>query len=349
MNVSTSKNGTFAFDPYCVVQYNASAVRGFSPDPVVYSFQSISGAFCCFGVFANLLLLAVVLRSAQLRKGAGVVIAHLFIVQTVNCALILPTAIARVAAASVADGPMNCGFCRLQVVVQVAFNTIVNWSEALLAVNRLVAIFFPLHFNTFNRHSVQYAMLGLCWFSTAILTVPPAFGLLAGTKMTVLGTCAFVNRSAAFSGLLSFNAYCPLALVALAAVVIIGRITFRVDRFSTRASPHAIAAVPVNSPNNTVAVPSSMSERQKRTTKMLCMSFAFSLVCQLPLYLIPLTGLSVGFPELVLCFWILTTVQFAVTPVIFLIMNKDYTHSAEMLYARVRGQSVAPLLESTLN
>ncbi|OQV11777.1 hypothetical protein BV898_13903 [Hypsibius exemplaris] len=127
MNVSKSKNGTFAFDPYCVVQYNASA----------------------------------------LRKGAGVVIAHLFIVQTVNCCSDPTTAIARVAAASVADGPMTAD-------------------------------------------SAGYRC-------TAILTVPPAFGLLAGTKMTVLGTCAFVNRSAAFFRLVCpYNAYCPLALVALA-------------------------------------------------------------------------------------------------------------------------------------
>ena len=65
------------FNPYCIDQYKSSA-RDFSPDPIVYSFEYISGAFCCIGTAANLLLLAVVLRSPLLRKGVGIVIVHLF-------------------------------------------------------------------------------------------------------------------------------------------------------------------------------------------------------------------------------------------------------------------------------
>ena len=171
----------------------------------------------------------------------------------------------------------------------------------------------------FNQPWVQYTMLALFWAITLILTVPPAFGVLASARMSVLGTCVFSQKTQSFSDLLSFNAYCSLSLIAAAAVVIIGRSMVSVYGKRNRVLA-VVPAPPADDDNNpetvTVNLPlQNMSRRQKRTSKMLLMSFSFSLTCQLPLYLIPLTGLSSRVPELVLCFWILTTVQFAVTPV----------------------------------
>lgn len=171
-------------------------------------------------------------------------------------------------------------------------------------------------------------MLSLCWCVTLVFTIPPAFGVLAKTKMSALGTCVYAEKSQRFSDLLSFNGYCPLLLMATAAVVIVGRSMVsvygrRVHAASAVSPGQAVelAGQQPQSPNLRAAVglhshgQTSLSHRrQKRTTKMLFLSFSFSLTCQLPLYIIPLTGLSSRMPELVLCFWILTTVQFAVTP-----------------------------------
>ena len=188
-----------------------------------------------------------------------------------------------------------------------------NWAKGLSTFSAKISS------HRFNQPRVQYTMLALFWAITLILTVPPAFGVLASARMSVLGTCVFSQKTQSFSDLLSFNAYCSLSLIAVAAVVIIGRSMVSVYGKRNRVLA-MVPAPPADDDNNpetvTVNLPSqNMSRRQKRISKMLLMSFSFSLTCQLPLYLIPLTGLSSRVPELVLCFWILTTVQFAVTPV----------------------------------
>ena len=64
-------------------------------------------------------------------------------------------------------GRVCCDACQQQHPLFVTFNAMINWSEGLLALNRIVAIAFPLKFRALNRNSIsilRYFVVGFSFY-----------------------------------------------------------------------------------------------------------------------------------------------------------------------------------------
>ncbi|OQV25536.1 hypothetical protein BV898_00475 [Hypsibius exemplaris] len=337
-------------DPGQLVSSLNGTVKSFAGDRGVIAWEYLTSLVCAVGALTNITILLIILRYPLLRKGAGLFIAHLLVCHLAICAVCLPLAILRIAKVTTPSiGLQDPLVCRHQHVFHATFNTLVNWSEGLLAVNRLVAIFLPLKFPLFNRRPVQCACLCVCWAVTLAYSLPPLYEDLAVYKLSSIGTCAFVAKSAFSTALLSFNAYCPLFLMAMAGVAIVYRANLPRRRFQTTEESNRVSSITPRQAKDNLVQLNSNAKRQKRTTRMLMTSFALSLFCQVPQYISLLAGYSAAHPEIVLCFWFMQLIQFTSTPVIFLKMNKDYQHKAAVFYSCIfRPTQVRPRVNLSL-
>ena len=211
---------------------------------------------------------------------------------------------------------LDCKQCQQQHPLRVTFNAMINWSEGLLALNRLMAVLFPVQFRTFNKNLVQYIALFCCWLSTLAMAVPPAVDVGGTYKMSLIGTCVMVPNNVLTLALFVFNAYCPMVLIAVAAVVIILKFA-RESRLSRRRPvfPVIVAAEHHSTGQRSATSGYAMSERQKRISKMLMITFIFSWTCQLPTYIAIIGGISERQPILSMFFFFLSLVQYSATPV----------------------------------
>ena len=197
--------------------------------------------------------------------------------------------------------------CHQQHPLFVAFNKMVNWSKGLIALNRLVAILSPITFRSWNKSYIQCVALIVCWCSVLLFVVPPIFDVWDTYRMTFIGTCVLdtlPDTSHVYYLLFTFNAYSPIILITTATMIIVGKFA--------RDSPRL--RVPIHKSPSTKSQ-SVMSNRQKRISRMLLISFVLSLTCQLSTYTAIVGGVMVKQPVMALYFFWLLLVQYCASPV----------------------------------
>ncbi|OWA53954.1 hypothetical protein BV898_18378 [Hypsibius exemplaris] len=91
----------------------------------------------------------------KLRSGAGFLVMILLTDYLVLCAILVPPSIYYVAKTRDGLDPADCGICRYHLVFQGTANMLSSWLEALLAVNRMVAVLLPRHYDRFKRRCIQ--------------------------------------------------------------------------------------------------------------------------------------------------------------------------------------------------
>ena len=288
-------------------------------DPGFLTWQCLVGILCLIGALCNAFLITVILKYRSLRRNSGTIIAHLLLIHLLLCSVSLPMAANRVAKVTSPSifGPVDCDACRFQHFSQATFNGLVNWSDALLGMHRLIAIFLPTYFHLCNRRIVQFACMCICYALTLAYSLPGVFGQLAFYRISPIGTCAFVSRSRFSTTMLSVTAYCPVVIVFLATTIIIARATVTAKKKRAQLKgDNSRNSLEMSSRQAELAKKvNGYSERQKRTTRMLVASFALSLTCQMTGYAFLLAGLSSRYPETQLCVWFLQLTQYTVTPV----------------------------------
>jgi hypothetical protein len=146
------------------------------------------------------------------------------------------------------------------------------------------------------------------------MSVPACFEYLANYRMTTLGSCIYNIKSLTASVLMYFNTYFPHLLTLTATVIIILKF-FLANRRRKIKRDSAVVAVAVIGSRPVVAPSANMTNRRKRISKMLVVTFLFSLTCQVPLYIFILSGANANHPISVLYLRFLTVIQFTSIPV----------------------------------
>lgn len=244
--------------------------------PVIAGIKTVIGALC------NLFVLIILLKFKTLRKGAGLLIIYLLTTNLLLSILAFLLYIHRIAKASYTQ--LDCNICRYEHPFHPILNTMTNWRESLLVLNRTAAIVLPVSYRTLNQHIYQYSAWALGWLLTLTFAIPPAADYLGSYIVTPIGTCLTAFRSRALSGLFSFMSYCPVALMALAAVVSMAEFLWK-NRLQRQGR---VSGEPVGSTGQQkhVSGGGGMSDRQKRLSRMLTLEFVLSVTCQLPLLVI---------------------------------------------------------------
>ncbi|OQV16300.1 hypothetical protein BV898_09608 [Hypsibius exemplaris] len=361
--METTFNGSFPYDRnttpsfnvrpsdyFCLVRLNSTNQPRPPPEtPVIAAWIYLTGGFCIVGVSTNLLLLAVLSSSANLRRSVGGLIAHLSFNYFLLSSIIVPVSITLVQTAASGLQPEHCQLCRAYLLFYYFFNVLSNWIEGLLAANRLVAVLLPTYYHLVRPRRIQLMSLGLCYTFVVAVSVLVALDLdsLATIKMSQQGQCNIVAHSQSVRVLLAWNLYCPQILSTLGMVALSRKFLLCHRRSARVAATQQLQSTHELSPNSGTAARGGTgpggpalpapSERRKQMTRMLAFSFFLNFTCQMPLFILiqGFPHVNASYPNVLMFLRFLAVVQYALTPVAFLIMNKDYQEGLIMIWHAV--------------
>ncbi|OWA53947.1 hypothetical protein BV898_18371 [Hypsibius exemplaris] len=272
-----------------------------------------------FGVLNNILTLRVI-WSVKLRKpGVSLLIFHFVAVNLLMCLVTLPTAILVVMGKRDGWFMIAGNSCSYFAVLYTINVSVVNWSDAGLAANRLVALYLPHRYRAWTRPAVSLAIILCCWLICVVIALP--FTLSAGGQGTVrsgLGMCNITPRGRFGDFLLSTHTYVPYAISGIGSLLILWKF-FSVSRLRNGdVAPYRTGHV--------VARHRMRTQRRLNMAKIVLLNFLWSVVCAFPGYVINSAFAFLYYKDPVGVLWVRTSAacQYVFTPCIFLLSNPEY-------------------------
>ncbi|GAU96044.1 hypothetical protein RvY_07546 [Ramazzottius varieornatus] len=176
-------------------------------------------AFAC-GMF-NVVFLGAICITANLRTGSGVLIGHLAMIETFMCLVHIPIYMAGVLVHS-----QSLFTCRFTQFFYSLTNTAGYWNILFLAVNRFVAVLYPLHYHTFVRRRFPAIFILSMWVMGVLFTIPMELDVNGGIGINQLwGGCSVsefkLGRFDYRFVQSTLKTYVPLALAGLLYVVLL--------------------------------------------------------------------------------------------------------------------------------
>ncbi|OWA53644.1 hypothetical protein BV898_18065 [Hypsibius exemplaris] len=287
---------------------------------------AITLTVCVVGIFTNVLLLRVMWSAELQRSGVSFLLFHFVAVNLLMCIVTTPIAVILVLVKR--DGwhiPSN--ICYYITTLNTINISVVNWSDAGLALNRFVALYFPHSYKTWATTPTLVVIIACGWIIPISLTMP--FTVAAGGQSVTLspiGLCSLMPNGQLGIFLTSSASYVPYGISGAGALLILwkcfdfSRPRVAVDRAEDRL--HEAGAR------------RRMAQRRLNMAKMLLFTYLWTGFCAIPAYLIIRTNFPRLFgPVAVSILWIRTSTacQFAFTPCILLLSNPEYQRRVKRL------------------
>ncbi|OWA53948.1 hypothetical protein BV898_18372 [Hypsibius exemplaris] len=284
------------------------------------------------GVLNNFLTLRVTWSAKLGKAGVSLLIFHFVFTNLLMCLVTLPAASFIVLAKR--DGWFIAGnTCRFYTTLYSINVSVVNWSDAGLALNRFVALYLPHRYKAWTSAAVNAAIITCCWLISIGITLPftvSAGGL--GTVMSPLGQCQITAIGRLGTFLLAMVTYVPYAVSGAGSLLILWK-CFGFSRLRAR------DVAPDRSGNP--AAEYRRTRRRLNMAKMLVLTFLWSCICASPAYIITAMFASLYGTNPVSVMWgrTSTACQYAFTPCILLLSNAEYRRRLRDL---MNGRGVLP-------
>ena len=247
-----------------------------------YTWFGFTLTVCLVASVILLLLLASSLHQNSLHTGSRLLLMHLMFIQLVICAL-FNTAQAALSYEAVIKKTQPID-CRLFTLFYLSVYYAENWSSALMALNRFVAIELPHHYKKWLTKYALAASMVLPWVIGFSTTLPIYLGVGADfTWNPRNGVCfAKASKGAYMTAWLALGIYLPMALIGVTYIALFLRLLMKRYMVSARGGViyPALLMMPVNGHRNRVNA--AVRRRHIRIAKMLMMAFVWYCLCFLP-------------------------------------------------------------------
>ncbi|OQV23364.1 hypothetical protein BV898_02810 [Hypsibius exemplaris] len=266
------------------------------------------------GVFNNLLILRVMWLEKHSKSGLNLLLLHFTAVNVLVClaSFLVPFSFVLVRRNGWPITGAPCQYIHTIATINVF---VINWSDAGLAANRVVALYRPHCYKAWTRKPVIVAAIASSWLISMAVTIPfaaAAGGL--GIGLSSLGLCFYIMSSSRLGlYLIAMGSYVPYAISGTCALLILLKFCSGARR------GNAVSGIGEANRRRT-------ETRRLNVAKMLLLTLLWSGVCVGPGYLTATVfpGLYASNPVSVL--WTRTSFacQFAFTPWVLLLSNREY-------------------------
>ena len=265
-------------------------------------------SLCVLGVFSNITVLITTWPKGERKNVLNLQIFHFITINLLLCMFGTPTAVFLVLAKhhGLPVPPTLCNFTHPPTVVLTA---LINWCDAGLSANRVIALYFPLKYKNWNSKFFGLAMIAGSWVICLSTVFPIALGV-EGSKMlsAPLGQCTVKAPSGIFGKFSTpLVAYIPYAITGVGAVLILCK---TVALLRDRRRIFQISGLDAGRRDGVL-------KRRLNLARMLLLNFLWAAVCSAPAYVI-----VVNFPHLfatspvsALWVWTCAVCQYCFTPV----------------------------------
>ena len=255
---------------------NASSAASFFDDPlnVIWWFVTCF-LFHIVGSAANAALMIAVWNDRTSHKGSRFLVGSMAFANLLMAFFFMPSANIEVLVRHLRQviPNNNVKFCTYFYAAYYTTQTSAAWIEVALAVNRLIAIVFPLHYDRYRKLKFSIDMVVGAVLIGVIVSFLTAAGIGASYSTQPNGYCMFQNRNnfGAFLGMMV--SFIPYGLAMLAALAIF---------ISTCLHPRvgAMSPLPLNVRHHCI-----MSRRMVVAQAMFASS-VWCLLCTLPVFIV---------------------------------------------------------------
>ena len=266
---------------------------------------AITLTISAIGSVANITVLIATWPKRSAKSALNLQIFHFVFLNLIICLITVPASVSLVVAKlyGYPVWPHSCNYLYLPYMV---FPTLVNWCDAGLAVNRVIALYFPLKYRAWNSKRVSIIMMAGYWIICLAFVVPAAFGV-DGAKIQAnpLGLCVMVPKGLYGKCFSAILLYIPYLITGVGVVLIVVK-SVSLVRERRRVFQQA--------ENNRR---SRAIDRRLNLARMLLLTFLWTTVCMVPGVVIVygMPNLYVTHPLISLWIRTITVCQYGFTPV----------------------------------
>ncbi|OQV14497.1 hypothetical protein BV898_11339 [Hypsibius exemplaris] len=265
---------------------------------VLTSFITLTGVFSC------LVLLIATRPKRGSTRGINMLIFHFMAVHLIMCGLCLPGNVITVQmrAQNVTFPPH---LCRCVQAIHVTCVSVINWSDAGLALNRFVALFYPHCYKAWTTKWANAGLVILSWLLSLLglfFIIPGTAGQLTSNAM---GLCVYIPAGS-LGKAVTFLQYAAYGITGVLAFAIL---------WKTCQRRKMVGQTVINHQNRRITL------RRLKMANLLLLTYLWSAVCTLPWVAIVYVGLQRFGGDPVLSLWQRTCLaaQYAVTPCILIV------------------------------
>ncbi|XP_055347439.1 uncharacterized protein LOC129594693 [Paramacrobiotus metropolitanus] len=307
---------------------NATQINGTIYQQQLMVWYGVSMSVCGLGGAAYILLMGAVWEHWQMskrktgrdRSGTRLLIVHATAVEMVMCCINHPISFTQILYAENSVTPTACFFIQAPFAI---FRTAGYYSLAFLAINRLVALCFPIHFRAYwTKQSLNIIFILVTWLVTAANFVPLIIGReLRFEMIPPTNVCAIKPRTPEARKIhQTLVSHLPLALVWSIYALMFG-------------------FVAMQKLSGQINQTSASYRRSLQLTLVLLVSSLWHCVCFYPQPLLMVfedRGLARPTPETALWLRFVFLLGYGGNPVIFFTMNQEYRSMLKRWISSIR-------------
>ena len=183
-----------------------------------------------FVQYVGCVLLAVVILSEKsLRKGSGTLVINVLSLFFISSFLqsLFTVSVYRV---HIARTPLPSWYCTGFGFFTMLLNSATNWADATVALNRLIAIYFPFFYTTWISNVSLFCNIAFTLVISLAFTVLPVFGILGNYPLQASGACGFFPNGNWGVVFFTLTMYLPIVFQGVSYIILFSKtsyITFR--------------------------------------------------------------------------------------------------------------------------
>lgn len=263
------------------------------------------------GTAINAMTLTVIFFQDKLRSGSGLLIAHSLFLYGCMCAIHFPVFTLTLYGKRVWHWTITDHHCTYITSINMATAYTVNWCDACLALNRLLAVNVSDYYTWWSSRKVTVANLVLCWGFGIFLALLACFGIGGKYALLPVGACNLIPVGVGGVVVFAFGVYVPVGLVGLFYGILFLRV-FCLKYRSIRRVSTATESV-----NKRVFAFTRTMKRRINLAQMLFGSFLWYCLCLFPAPIMNSFFRSVYFSSPLIFLWLrlVFACGYAVSPV----------------------------------
>ena len=178
---------------------------------------------CFIGSVNNVAVLIATWPKKSHKAGLNILIFHFVTANLLMCLINLPISVFLVMAKQHGSA-LPEKICDFTITPLFIVTAVVEWCDVALAVNRVIALYFPLKYNAWTRPAVNFGIIAAIWV-VSVFTVLPFPLRYAGNKtvLSPLGSCSLSMDGRLGKFIAVVLGYITYVFTGFAALLLIGK------------------------------------------------------------------------------------------------------------------------------
>ena len=171
------------------------------------------------------LLAAIILSENSLRKGSGILVFNVLMLYSIF-SIVQSLLIVSLYRIHIAKSQLPSWFCTGFNFFNLFLSSATNWAEALVALNRLIAIYFPFSYTIWISKVSLFCNIAFTLVFSLVIAVLPVFVITGNYPLLSSGACRFLANENWGVALFTLTVYLPIVFQGVSYILLFSKISY---------------------------------------------------------------------------------------------------------------------------